>query len=98
MSAALRSSFSTISRVARSAGASRQATYAARPASFRLQPSLVRGYAASAGLSKEAIETRVLDVLKSFEKVKADKVRLSSSLFLIREYGKLTGRRVCECS
>ncbi|KAF8319927.1 acyl carrier protein, partial [Clavulina sp. PMI_390] len=31
-------------------------------------------YAASAGLSKEAIQTRVVDVLKSFEKVSPEKL------------------------
>jgi NADH dehydrogenase (ubiquinone) 1 alpha/beta subcomplex 1 len=32
------------------------------------------GFSAAAGLTKEAIETRVLDVLKGFEKVNPSKV------------------------
>lgn len=35
-------------------------------------------YSAAAGLSKEDITTRVLDVLKSFEKVDSSKVRSHS--------------------
>ena len=35
----------------------------------------VRFYAASAGLSKSDIETRIVDVLKTFEKVDPSKVR-----------------------
>lgn len=37
------------------------------------------GFAAAAGLTKEGIETRVLDVLKGFEKVNASKVILEVS-------------------
>jgi NADH dehydrogenase (ubiquinone) 1 alpha/beta subcomplex 1 len=34
----------------------------------------VRGYAASAGLSKDDISSRVLEVMKTFEKVDGGKV------------------------
>ena len=37
-------------------------------------------YSAAAGLDKEQITARVLDVLKGFEKVKQDKVRIPSTL------------------
>ena len=40
-------------------------------------------FSAAAGLTKEGIQTRVLDVLKGFEKVDPAKVR--SELFLTRE-------------
>ena len=70
---ALRSAFASVSRVARTASAPRQA-FVARPAVAAWRVQQQRGYAAAAGLSKEAIETRVLDVLKSFEKVKPEKV------------------------
>ncbi|OJA10832.1 hypothetical protein AZE42_00258 [Rhizopogon vesiculosus] len=36
-------------------------------------------YSAAAGLSQETIQSRVLNVLKGFEKVDADKVRLTTS-------------------
>ncbi|WVQ85018.1 acyl carrier protein [Cryptococcus sp. DSM 104549] len=42
-------------------------------------PVFARGYSAAAGLSHEAITERVLDVLKSFEKVNADKLTLNST-------------------
>ncbi|KAF9270312.1 acyl carrier protein [Marasmius fiardii PR-910] len=38
----------------------------------------LRGFAAASGLSKQDIETRVLDVLKGFEKVDASKLSTSS--------------------
>lgn len=41
-------------------------------------------FSAAAGLSKEEITTRVLDVLKGFEKVKADKVRVVGDLSMYR--------------
>lgn len=74
---ALRSSFSAIARVTRGAAISRRVAPTARPiaSAFRFQQQF-RGYAASSGLTKEAIETRVIDVLKSFEKVKPEKVSL----------------------
>lgn len=34
----------------------------------------LRGYSAASNLSKEEIQNRVLDVLKSFEKIKPEKV------------------------
>lgn len=72
---ALRSSFSALSRAARTLPASRSIVPVARPAIYlRLHIQPVRGYAASSGLTKEVIETRVLDVLKSFEKVSPEKV------------------------
>ena len=40
----------------------------------------VRFYAASAGLSKSDIESRIADVLKTFEKVDPAKVRFQSKL------------------
>ena len=49
---------------------------APRPPTF-LPPS---HYAAAAGLSKQDIETRVLDVLKGFEKVDGSKVRFGIAL------------------
>ncbi|ORX37259.1 acyl carrier protein-like protein [Kockovaella imperatae] len=41
--------------------------------------SLARGYAASAGLSKEDITQRIMEVIKDFEKVNAAKLSTSSS-------------------
>lgn len=75
--ASIRSSFSALARVTRGASVSRAVAPTARPValSFRFQQQQqFRGYAASAGLSKDAIQTRVLDVLKSFEKVKPEQV------------------------
>lgn len=40
---------------------------------------IFRGYSAAGGLSKEAIQTRVLDVLKGFEKVDQSKVCFDQS-------------------
>lgn len=77
---ALRSSFSALSRAARTFSASRSIVPVARPAVYfrtNLQP--LRGYAASSGLTKEAIETRVLDVIKTFEKVSPEKVRIQKT-------------------
>lgn len=45
---------------------------ASRPSTWAFSP---RFYSAAAGLSKQDIEARILDVLKSFEKVDAAKVR-----------------------
>ena len=38
------------------------------------QPLLVRGYAASAGLTKDDIKARIMEVMRDFEKVNAAKV------------------------
>lgn len=46
-----------------------------QPLAFSLKPLAARGYAAAAGLSKDDITVRILDVLKSFEKVDSSKVR-----------------------
>ncbi|KAF9513608.1 hypothetical protein BS47DRAFT_1295975 [Hydnum rufescens UP504] len=64
-----------------------RALLSARPAStFRpvlpTRPFVIqqlRGYSAAGSLSKEEIQNRVLDVLKSFEKVKPEKLTVSSS-------------------
>ena len=59
----------------------RAATFAlARPAALvRPAPiALARGYAASAGLAKDDISSRVMEVMKTFEKVDGGKVRLIS--------------------
>lgn len=53
-----------------------------RPALTFARPTLTlasRGYAASAGLSKDDISSRVLEVMKTFEKVDGGKVCLSCS-------------------
>ncbi|KAJ8596959.1 acyl carrier protein [Rhizopogon salebrosus TDB-379] len=53
-----------------------------RPAftsSTRQTLALRANYSSAAGLSKEDIQKRVLDVLKGFEKVKADKLATSAS-------------------
>ncbi|RXK40034.1 acyl carrier protein [Tremella mesenterica] len=45
--------------------------------SLRIKPTLVpkwRGYSAAAGLKRSDIEERVIDVMKSFEKVETDKL------------------------
>ena len=76
---ALRSSFAALSRVARNLPASRPIVSIARHPGcsyVHLQPA--RGYAVASGLTNEAIETRVLDVIKSFEKVSPEKVRLKN--------------------
>jgi len=52
-----------------------------RPTLSFARPALTlsaRGYAASAGLSKDDISSRVLEVMKTFEKVDGGKVGLSS--------------------
>lgn len=46
-----------------------------QPLALTLRPLAARGYAAAAGLSKDDITVRILDVLKSFEKVDSSKVR-----------------------
>jgi hypothetical protein len=48
----------------------------ARP-EFKLRYQQRAGYAEAAGLSKENIQSRVLEVMKSFEKVDPSKVRIS---------------------
>ncbi|KIJ38433.1 hypothetical protein M422DRAFT_176541 [Sphaerobolus stellatus SS14] len=48
---------------------------ASRPA----VPSTFRSYSAAAGLSREEITSRILDTLKSFEKVPAEKLTTSAS-------------------
>lgn len=56
----------------------------------------VRFYAASAGLSKSDIESRILDVLKTFEKVDPSKVRfwscpiVAGSVWRVRGYAQPT--------
>lgn len=51
------------------------------------------GYSAAAGLSRETIEQRVLEVLKGFEKVQPSKVCLSSllvSVSLLNDSAQIT--------
>ncbi|KDQ20309.1 hypothetical protein BOTBODRAFT_27731 [Botryobasidium botryosum FD-172 SS1] len=73
---ALRTSFRLVASNAR-------ATSLARPvASLQIprRPLLpFRGYSAAAGLSKEDIQARIFDVLKSFEKVKTEKITPTAS-------------------
>jgi hypothetical protein len=59
----------------------RSALPSARPSAFAaaarfLQPIAARTYAAAAGLSRSDIESRVMEVMKTFEKVDGGKVRL----------------------
>lgn len=60
---------------------SRSALASARPAplAFARQPIVARTYAAAAGLKRSDIEERVMEVMKTFEKVDGGKVRLSHS-------------------
>ena len=58
---------------ARTSFLSRQAFRVSRPTT---QLPLRAAYSAAAGLNKEDIQTRVLDVLKGFEKVDQSKVRV----------------------
>ena len=58
----------------------RAATFAATRPSAAIRPApialaLARGYAASAGLAKDDISSRVMEVMKTFEKVDGGKVR-----------------------
>lgn len=55
----------------------RPATVAApRMAAIRFSPAVAaRGYAAASGLKKEDIQSRILEVMKGFEKVDGAKVR-----------------------
>lgn len=69
MSAAFRSVFN-VARAARVA----PVAASARSAAFARPAFVYRSYSAAAGLSQSDIQTRVLDVLKSFEKVDAAKV------------------------
>lgn len=50
-----------------------------QPLAFSLKPLAARGYAAAAGLSKDDITVRILDVLKSFEKVDSSKLTNNAS-------------------
>ena len=59
----------------------RSALPSARPSAFAAaarfqQPIAARTYAAAAGLSRSDIESRVMEVMKTFEKVDGGKVRL----------------------
>ncbi|KAF8642378.1 hypothetical protein AX16_009646 [Volvariella volvacea WC 439] len=61
---------------ARATSLSRSTWLASAP---RSQPALRARFSAAAGLSKDTIEARVLDVLKGFEKVDAAKLTTSAS-------------------
>jgi hypothetical protein len=58
----------------------------------------VRGYAAAAGISKEDIQSRVLDVMKTFEKVDGGKVRRIELVLAVGSVGarkKISGASCC---
>lgn len=74
MVAALRSAAASLVRARAPLAIARQAV-APRVAVVAPRFAPVRFYAASAGLSKSDIEARVVDVLKTFEKVDPSKVR-----------------------
>ncbi|THV04859.1 acyl carrier protein [Dendrothele bispora CBS 962.96] len=67
---------------ARTSFLSRQALRVSRPTT---QLSLRAAYSAAAGLSKENVEARVMDVLKGFEKV--DQSKLTSSASFSKDLG-----------
>ncbi|KAJ1029943.1 hypothetical protein NDA16_000857 [Ustilago loliicola] len=79
MVAALRSAAASLVRARAPLAIARQAAPVARAAVVTPRFAPVRFYAASAGLSKPDIETRILDVLKTFEKVDPSKVSATSS-------------------
>jgi NADH dehydrogenase (ubiquinone) 1 alpha/beta subcomplex 1 len=56
--------------------ASKAAAFRSMPAASRMAPVAYRFYS-SAGLSQSDIEVRVLDILRGFDKVDANKVKLS---------------------
>ncbi|RUS23137.1 acyl carrier protein-like protein [Endogone sp. FLAS-F59071] len=59
--------------------ASRAAAYQAPRPVIRIAPAIfTRLYSASAGLSRSDIESRVLDILKGFDKVEPSKVSLEA--------------------
>ncbi|KAB5592232.1 hypothetical protein CTheo_4329 [Ceratobasidium theobromae] len=68
MSTALRRSVFNIARTARVVAAPNRTTTLVRSAF------VYKSYSAAAGLSREDVQTRVLDVLKSFEKVDPSKI------------------------
>ena len=70
MSAAFRSVFN-VARTARVA----PVAASARSVAFARPAFVYRSYSAATGLSKDDIQTRVLDVIKSFEKVDPTKVK-----------------------
>lgn len=72
MSTALRRSVFNIARTTRVVAAPNRTTTLVRSAF------VYRSYSAAAGLSREDVQTRVLDVLKSFEKVDPSKVSKNS--------------------
>ncbi len=74
MVAALRTAAASLVR-ARAPLALARAAPVARAAAVAPRFTPVRFYAASAGLSKSDIESRIVDVLKTFEKVDPSKVR-----------------------
>ena len=83
MVAALRSAAASLVRARAPFAIARQAAPVARAAVVAPRFTPVRFYAASAGLSKSDIESRIVDVLKTFEKVDPSKVRVLPS-FLSR--------------
>lgn len=75
MVAALRTAAASLVRARAPLAVARQALPAARAAVVAPRFTPVRFYAASSGLSKSDIESRIVDVLKTFEKVDPSKVR-----------------------
>nr|CDI51714.1 probable ACP1-mitochondrial acyl-carrier protein [Melanopsichium pennsylvanicum 4] len=73
MVSALRTAAASLIRARAPMAIARPAVARAAVVTPRFAP--VRFYAASAGLSKSDIETRIVDVLKTFEKVDPSKVR-----------------------
>ncbi|GAK61862.1 acyl- carrier protein [Moesziomyces antarcticus] len=78
MVAALRTAAASLVR-ARAPLALARAAPVARAAAVAPRFTPVRFYAASAGLSKSDIESRIVDVLKTFEKVDPSKVATTAS-------------------
>ena len=76
MVAALRSAAASLIRARAPMAIARPAVARTAMVAPRFAP--VRFYAASAGLSKSDIESRIVDVLKTFEKVDPSKVRFST--------------------
>ncbi|SNX84182.1 probable ACP1 - mitochondrial acyl-carrier protein [Melanopsichium pennsylvanicum] len=77
MVSALRTAAASLIRARAPMAIARPAVARAAVVTPRFAP--VRFYAASAGLSKSDIETRIVDVLKTFEKVDPSKVSATSS-------------------
>lgn len=79
MVAALRFTAASLVRARAPLAIARPAAPVARVAAVAPRFAPLRFYAASAGLSKSDIESRIFDVLKTFEKVDPSKVRSCDS-------------------